>query len=333
MAGQYDLGYKLLFAHPELVRELLAGFTPFASLGAAELPCFERVNPSYVSEVLSERVDDIVWRVRLGEQWIYVYILIEFQATVDRWMALRMQVYVGLLYQDLIKPHGTLAQGMLPPVLPLVFYHGAPAWSAHRELRDLISTPPDGLHVFQPSQSYFLIEQRLLDPVRLARHRGVLSQLFRLELSEQPEVLLDVIPMLVAWLSQDGQESLRRDVTEWIHRLIRRESAGDRLLETVILEGSNEMGPRKFATWEDAVLDRGVQKGLAIAAEPFAKLLFDRLTSRFGPLSDEVKARIDEATFDDLVRWAERAPIATTPEDATALDGAPESTPPTKSAT
>jgi hypothetical protein len=32
-----------------------------------------------------------------------VYLLLEFQSTVDPFMAVRIMVYLGLLYQDLIK--------------------------------------------------------------------------------------------------------------------------------------------------------------------------------------------------------------------------------------
>jgi hypothetical protein len=45
-------------------------------------------------------------------------------------MALRMMVYVGLLYQDLIKRGEALADGRLPPVLPIVLYNGSPSWTA-----------------------------------------------------------------------------------------------------------------------------------------------------------------------------------------------------------
>jgi len=44
-----------------------------------------------------------LWRVRCRDEWIYVYILIEFQSTVDRFMAVRLMTYIGLLYQDLIR--------------------------------------------------------------------------------------------------------------------------------------------------------------------------------------------------------------------------------------
>ena len=103
MAGHNDLGYKYLFAHPELVRALLVDFTDYGSLGGLDARAWERVNPAYVSELFSERCDDIVWRVGAREQSLYVYLLLEFQSGVERSMALRMQVYIGLLYQDLVE--------------------------------------------------------------------------------------------------------------------------------------------------------------------------------------------------------------------------------------
>lgn len=320
MAGQYDLGYKLLFAHPELVRELLADFTPFASLGAAELPCFERVNPSYVSDVLSERVDDIVWRVRLGEQWIYVYILIEFQATVDRWMALRMQVYVGLLYQDLIKRHGVDACARLPPVLPLVFYNGERKWSAPCELGELMTAPPAGLLPYQPSLKYFLIDQQRLDPAQLERHSGVLSLLFNLELSDRPEVLKKLILSLATWLNDETQESLRRDVTLWVRALIQREANTKLAFDAESLQEVEKMGARKFPTWMDAFEDR--------ARGPTRDLLKVVLKLRFGQLTSELESKLEEASFDALALWSTRAENASTLDEVFAPGEAPAPTTP-----
>jgi hypothetical protein len=48
-------------------------------------------------------------------QWVYV--LLEFQATVDTFMAVRILVYVGLLYQDLTQDNKLTLDGRLPPVL------------------------------------------------------------------------------------------------------------------------------------------------------------------------------------------------------------------------
>jgi hypothetical protein len=48
----------------------------------------------------------------------------EFQSQPDPWMAMRMLVYVGLLYQELIKSKHFTDRGKLPPVFPLVLYNG-----------------------------------------------------------------------------------------------------------------------------------------------------------------------------------------------------------------
>lgn len=57
--------------------------------------------------------------MRWGEDWVYVYLLLEFQATVEYYMAVRLHVYVGLLYQDLIKGKQLGRSRFLPPVRAL----------------------------------------------------------------------------------------------------------------------------------------------------------------------------------------------------------------------
>jgi predicted transposase YdaD len=80
---------------------------------------------SFVSDNLLERHDDIIWRVRWGQKkWLYVYLLLEFQSSIDDFMAVRIMVYIGLLYQYLIDSQKLQAKDKLPPVLPLVIYNG-----------------------------------------------------------------------------------------------------------------------------------------------------------------------------------------------------------------
>ncbi|MEX1058175.1 MAG: Rpn family recombination-promoting nuclease/putative transposase [Natronospirillum sp.] len=65
-------------------------------------------------------------RVRWGDQWLYVYLLLEFQSTVDPYMAVRIMTYLGLLYQYLVRQGELTPAGKLPPVLPVVLYNGQP---------------------------------------------------------------------------------------------------------------------------------------------------------------------------------------------------------------
>lgn len=83
---------------------------------------------------------------------------------IDRWMAVRIQTYLGLLYQDLIRTRKLSSTGWLPPVLPIVLYNGADPWNAARTLDDLTGPAPPVLSEYRPQQVYFLIdEQRIAD--------------------------------------------------------------------------------------------------------------------------------------------------------------------------
>ena len=91
--------------------------------------------------------DDVVWRVKADERWVYLYLLIEFQSRIDRFMALRMLVYVGLLYQDLVRSKQLGPDGLLPPVLPWsgasekLIVDDKDAWITPSEKTGLTATP------------------------------------------------------------------------------------------------------------------------------------------------------------------------------------------------
>ena len=315
MAGHHDLGYKYLFAHPELVRELLADFTDFGWLGALDVVAWERVNSSYVSDRFSERQDDIVWRVRLGEQWFYVYLLLEFQSGVDRWMALRMQVYIGLLYQDLVNRRELSPAGLLPPILPLVFYNGEAEWRATTELGSMIMQGPDALSPFQAQQRYALIDQRRLDPTALMAKHSTLALLFRLELSDVPAVIFEVLPLIAAWLRHDAQAPLRRSVVTWVEQVLVRRFEDPSVTVMLDAEGEDDMGARKFANWTEYLEDKGMQKGRQLAADSLRNALTRLLEKRFGAIPPRVLPALENASLDELCKWLEQAFDASSVEE------------------
>jgi predicted transposase YdaD len=163
----HDSSYKFLFSQPELVRDLIAGFVPDDWLHSLDYSTLEKVSGSYITEDFRHRADDIVWRVRAGEEWVYLYLLLEFQSSVDRYMALRVMVYVGLLYQDLLKSGQTLPDGRLPyrTPEPATRHHpsgGLPARLAHRPPRPTAALCPlAACHIeTQPEMPYRIAASR-----------------------------------------------------------------------------------------------------------------------------------------------------------------------------
>ncbi|NHZ33816.1 Rpn family recombination-promoting nuclease/putative transposase [Massilia rubra] len=331
MTANHDLGYRALFAHPEMVRELITGFTAFKLLDGVALSAFERVNADYVSERPSARQGDVVWRVRLGEQFPDVVILLEFQSGVDRCMALRMQTYVGLLCQDLVKRHQLSPGLLLPPVLPLVFYNGEPPWSATPDLADLLMTPPAELAALQPSQRYALIDQRRLDRAALDANDDLLALLFRIELSLFPDVLTTHVTALKTWFRNTPQTSLRTSVWAWWKALLARKTDNTQLFD---LDSAEEDDMKQLKPWDREMEELVNQRALALIEKTMEKIreeskkegqkegkeegqiegqlitlrnmLGALLRKRFGDLPTPAAQRIAEATKDELEQWFER---------------------------
>ena len=75
-----------------------------------------------------KRFSDIVWKVQRkgrSDAPCYIAILLEFQSTPDKFMALRLLTYVALLLEELAKDMDLQESGLLPPVLPIVLYNGS----------------------------------------------------------------------------------------------------------------------------------------------------------------------------------------------------------------
>ena len=90
-------------------------------------------------------------------------VLLECQSTVDRTMAVRMLAYTALLHQDLLR---AAPAGALPPVLPIVLYHGRKRWSAPEEMAGLAAPCGEHRAPYQPAQRYFLLDVgRYTDPL------------------------------------------------------------------------------------------------------------------------------------------------------------------------
>ena len=155
----HDAAYKLIFSRPRMVCDLLDGFAARGWSDALDFDTLTLLPTGLVSEDLQRREGDLVWRVRFrGDRWLYLVLLLEFQAAVDRAMPVRMLAYTALLYQRMIADGALRENGELPPVLPVVVYNGRRRWTAPVEVTDLVAAGGAALAPYQPSQRYYLLD-------------------------------------------------------------------------------------------------------------------------------------------------------------------------------
>lgn len=278
-----------------------------------DLDTLERVNGSYISDDLRERENDIIWRVRLGNSWVYVYLLIEFQSTVDRYMALRLLTYLGLLYQDFQRSGKLLPDGKLPPVLPLVLYNGSRKWTSPISIAELIQDVSGGLARYRPDFQYLLLEENQYPVENLPGH-NLVSAIFQLERSRYPEDIRIVVSSLIEWLKSPEQATIRRSFTVWINRvLLPVRLPGQEVphvhdlleVETMLAERVKEWTKE----WKEEGLQQGMQQGMQ---QGTAQVILHQLKEKFGRLSPELESKVERAENKQLFEWSKRILTANT---------------------
>ena len=306
MPSAHDASYKLLFSAPELVRDLVLGFVPDAWLHSLDYTTLEKMPGSYVTDDMRHRADDVVWRVKVGPEWVYLYILIEFQSKVDPWMAVRMMSYVGLLYQDLIKAKQVLPQRKLPPVLPIVLYNGDAKWTAATDIATLIPKVPGLVAKYLPKLEYLLIDENQYAEADLAELKNLVAAIIRIEHPENEQALLALIDLVNELLQ--GNAELKRTFAIWIRAVLLRQSKDSLVLPKVQdLKELKMTLAERFDQWARNYEQKGIEKGLEQGIEKGEALLLQRqLTRRFGTLPSDVVGQIAGATAAQLEQWGDR---------------------------
>jgi hypothetical protein len=109
-------------------------------------------------------------------------------------MAVRTQVYQGLLWQQVIDEQKLQAGARLPPLLLLVLYNGERRWKAATTTSELIALSPDSaLWPWQPQVRYHLLDVGAFPNDELARRSSLVALLFRLEQRHSPEGLKELL--------------------------------------------------------------------------------------------------------------------------------------------
>jgi len=313
----HDISYVSLFSHPRMIEDLLQGFMPADWVQQLDFSTLEKPNATYVSvrrKKLKKRSDDIVWKIRWGQESLYIYLLLEFQTNIDHFMAVRIMVYLGLLYQDLINSDQLIPDRQLPPVLPIVLYRGSRRWRAKKEISDLVVPSPPELKEYCPQLQYLLLDEGSYSNSQLAPlllRKNVVAAIFQLEHSRTEREFVELVKTVTQWLSSPKQARLKKDLTAWVKNVLiaKHLLSSEAIQEINQLEELTTMLADRIDEWEarwvakgrtegearglkkgrTEGLEKGLEKG---RTEGQAQLLIRLLEEKFGPLATRVQTQI-----------------------------------------
>ncbi|MBF0545261.1 MAG: Rpn family recombination-promoting nuclease/putative transposase [Candidatus Riflebacteria bacterium] len=310
----HDHSYKKLFSHPKMVEDLLRGFVHGEWVDQLDFSTLEPFPSEHVTDCFRDRRDDIIWRIRWKENWLYIYLLLEFQSSVDPYMAVRIMAYLGLLYQDIIQTETIKPGEKLPPVLPVVLYNGFPRWDAPTDIFDQIGQTPRGLEKFSPRLSYLILDEGAIADSELTDLHNCVTALIRLEKSHTGAEIMELIAALSKWLSLPAQASLRRAFGHWIGRVILKDRIPEqKVVRIENLEEAQRMLAETVAQWPMQWKAEGKAEG---KAEERADIVSKLIEKKFGKSAkDQFLSNIKNYKDEDFDKLCEKILFCDSPEE------------------
>ena len=149
---QHDPLFRSTFEDLRLFRELLMWLVPFV-VELLDLDRTELQKDSFVDDELKTHYSDLLYKIPVNgtDKNLIVFVLLEHKTSSDRWTMLQMLRYIVQIWYREYKAaevEGRLADFELPPVLPIIIYHGEHGFTAPVKLGKLIRTI-EGLTKYQ----------------------------------------------------------------------------------------------------------------------------------------------------------------------------------------
>ena len=152
-----DTSAKLLLSFTSVFADLLRGFVDQPWVKQVDLSTIEPLKSDYTNDKYVVRLNDMVWKIRKRNGApLYVVVMMEIQSSVEHFMAVRMNMYVGLLFDILVRS-GQIKSRKLPHVVPLVLYSGERDWHAPLDLAELIEDRLPGTQHYTNQFNYHVV--------------------------------------------------------------------------------------------------------------------------------------------------------------------------------
>ena len=202
----HDSGYKRLFSNRTIFRQLIETFVEEEWVTRLDFEQAERVDKSFVAEHYKETESDLIYKVpvRGTEQVVILYLLIEFQSTVDRFMALRVLHYITSFCMDYRR--GQKKASKLPALFPLVLYNGDELWNAPVNVEDMIEHEPD-LGRYTLRFEYFKLAENEYSRETLLALRNIVATLFLAEAHYDIHLLYE--PLMQIFEQEEDRQAVQ----------------------------------------------------------------------------------------------------------------------------
>ena len=203
----------------------------------------------------------------------------------------------------------------LPPIIPMVYYHGAAAWHIPDAFADMVQADDDTMP-FVPEFRYLLRDLGEGPVETLSSDKVVRAVLTALRFAlRADEAGTDILKIILSGL-ENNQQVLIHVVLRYI---VERYEITQPEVQAA-LTATNTDGDNLMSSLADIWMEQGEARGKALGIEEGeargkAHTLARLVSLSFGPLSHSVQERIDHADVEQLDQWTDLVLNATSLED------------------
>ena len=270
----HDTLFKSTFSEKENVVDFLRSYLPPYLLELIELDTLEIVKGSFITHELRKYFSDMLYKVKLLEGKVYIYVLIEHKSYYEYHLPFQLLEYITQIWRREREEHERLIKDKdekekeearrkfrYPFILPLVIYHGERKERV-RYISEIVELPSERLKIYVPNFEYILynIEEipdekikeavvKLEAMLWLFKHRksehlqGKLAELMRL-ISEKGDVreIGDLIIEICTYLLSVEKNLREKELKEIVERNVSYKIGGKFMarLQALILDAEKK---------------------------------------------------------------------------------------------
>jgi predicted transposase/invertase (TIGR01784 family) len=129
----HDRFFKAVFGRTEVAAEFLERYLPAEVAATVDWTTLRAEKETFLDAQLTQHPADLLYAVTMhGGEAGYVYVLFEHKSYVESRINLDLLRYRVRIWEQWLQDGNS---GLLPVIIPVVFYHGAARWGAWRRAR------------------------------------------------------------------------------------------------------------------------------------------------------------------------------------------------------
>ena len=250
-ATPHDNLFRALVSDPGRAAALIRDHLPNRITGLLSETPPVPLDGSFVDEALRGSQSDMLFRVELASGGpAFVYVLAEHKSHADPGTPLQLAGYMIRIWTRYAQGKAERLRA-LPPIVPVVFYHGEAGWSVAEGLGAMIATDDPEL-VFLPGERFILRVLTALPSEDLSRDAALKAGLIALA-----HRAIECFEMMAEGLV--GNETLQVQVFEYI-LLTYPDADMDALRANLRAAGVDEM-EGLMGTMAEALMEQGMERG------------------------------------------------------------------------